>query len=96
MSGRDHDSIDLRLLDNWQRDFPIVRRPFEVIARKEGLDPDEVIDRYRRLERTGTLSRIGAVVRPNTVGASTLAAIASPENDLARIAQIPLAWALAT
>ncbi len=59
------DTIDRRLLDGWQRDFPLEPQPF---ARIGGA--------------LGALGRVGATVRPNTAGASTLAAIAAPDGEL--------------
>jgi len=64
------------LLNRWQRDFPLEPRPFARIAAQcAGLDAPAVLERYRALAAAGALSRIGAVFRPNTVGASTLAAM---------------------
>jgi DNA-binding Lrp family transcriptional regulator len=82
----DHD--DRRLLDEWQRDFPLVPRPFAVIGEQTGLDEDEVIRRYVRLRENGAITRIGATVRPNTIAVSTLAAIAVPENRIEEVAAI--------
>ena len=72
------DPVDIRLLDGWQRAFPLVPRPFARIAAALGLAESEVLARLSRLAGTGAISRLGATVRPNTVGASTLAAIAAP------------------
>ena len=64
------------LLNRWQRDFPLEPRPFARIAEQcAGLDAGAVLEHYRALAATGALSRIGTVFRPNTVGASTLAAM---------------------
>ncbi len=87
------DRLDLFLLDNWQRGLPLEPRPFLAIAAKEGTSEDEVIRRYRSHAAAGRIGRIGAVCRPNTVGASTLAAVAAPgerlEEVAARISAIP-------
>ncbi|MCC0003598.1 MAG: AsnC family transcriptional regulator [Methylobacteriaceae bacterium] len=72
------EETDRRLIDGWQRDFPITPAPFAEIAAALGIAESDVLARLARLSRSGALSRIGAVVRPNTVGASTLAAISAP------------------
>jgi len=72
------DRCDLRLLDGWQRGFPLVLRPFAVIGARLGLSEAETLARLTRLAEAGAISRIGATLRPNVAGASTLAAIASP------------------
>lgn len=82
------DPIDLALLDNWQRDFPICDRPFGVIADRLDLKEPEVIARLRKMAAAGRVSRVGATCAPNTVSASTLAAVAAPENRLGEIAAI--------
>ena len=75
-------SLDRTLLDNYQRDFPLVARPFAVMARQTGASEDAVIARLDHWQRLGTISRVGATVRPNTAGASTLAALTVPEKRL--------------
>ncbi len=77
-----HDTIDRALLDGWQRDFPLNARPFARIGGALSVSEDEVLDRLRRFAAEGALSRVGATLRPNTAGASTLAAVAAPEGEL--------------
>lgn len=78
---------DKRLLDDFQRDFPLVQRPFAEIGARLGLGEDDVIDAYRRLADECKISRIGAVIQPNCVGASTLAAMAVPEDRIENVAR---------
>jgi DNA-binding Lrp family transcriptional regulator len=80
------DAADFELLNGWQRDFPLEPRPFARIAERAGIDAPGVLARYRALVAEGTLSRLGAVFRPNTVGASTLAAMCVPPDALDRVA----------
>lgn len=77
-----------RLLNNYQRNFPLLPAPFEHIAQSLNTDPDTVLKRLRELQKNGAVSRVGAVFRPNTVGVSTLAAIAVPDNLLECVAPI--------
>jgi siroheme decarboxylase len=78
--------LERRLLDSFQCDLPLVTRPYQAIA--DALDASEadVLAALGRLRATGVLSRIGFVVQPNTAGASTLAAMAVPECELAAVA----------
>ena len=82
------DSLDRTLLDGWQRDFPLVPRPFAEIGAKLDIAEAEVLERLRRLSGAGAISRIGATLRPNTAGASTLAAVAAPEFRIDEIAAV--------
>ena len=82
------DALDMRLLDEWQRNFPLTSRPFANLAQRLDLDEADVLTRLTHLSRRAAISRIGAVVRPNSVGVSTLAALAVPEAQLARVARL--------
>lgn len=81
-------SIESRLLNDFQRDFPLVPRPFARIADALGVGEDEVLEGLAALQAAGKVSRVGAVIRPNSVGASTLAALAVPQERLAEVAAI--------
>ena len=80
------DATSYRLLNSWQRDFPLVPRPFTAIAEACALDEEEVIQRFGQLRSRGLIDRIGPVFRPNTAGASTLAAMAVPGERLEAVA----------
>lgn len=82
------DAIDRRLLDDYQRGFPLVARPYAAIARELGIDEGEVLARLARLRDLGAIGRIGAVIRPHSLGASTLAAIAVPPARLDAVAAL--------
>lgn len=82
------DQLDLRLLNEFQQDFPLAERPYAVLGERLGLDEDEVMDRLARLTRGGSVSRVGAVFRPHAVGCSTLAAMAVPEDRLEAVAEL--------
>lgn len=82
------DEIDQRLLNEYQRDLPLVSEPYASIACALGISEAEVISRLARLQNVGAISRIGAVVRPNRVGVSTLAALSVPEHRLLEVAKL--------
>jgi DNA-binding Lrp family transcriptional regulator len=80
--------LDQRLLNDFQRDFPLSPAPYAEIARRLGVTENDVLARLEALTRAGAVSRVGAVVRPNTVGVSTLAAMAVPAVALASVAAL--------
>ncbi len=82
------DPLDHNLLDRWQSDFPLISEPFAVIAERLDLTEGEVLKRLRRLSDAGAISRIGATCRPNTAGASTLAAVSVPEPRIEEVAAV--------
>ena len=74
------------LVNQWQKGFPLSARPYADIARQMGLEEQKVLDMLSELKDKGVLSRVGAVVRPNTVGRSCLVAMEVPRHDLDRVA----------
>ena len=88
VSAPTFDEQERRLLDEYQRDFPLTPRPFADIGRRLGLGEDAVLAGYARLATAGAVSRIGAIVAPQRLGWSTLAAMAVPEERLEEVAEL--------
>jgi len=84
--------LERRLLNDYQRDFPLTPTPYADIARELGVSEAEVLATLTRLQQQGAVSRVGAVLRPNTVGASTLAAMAVPNTELETVAALVSAY----
>lgn len=80
--------VDLRLLNEFQHDFPLVSNPYQVIGERLGLQETEVIDRLHTLQKSGVVSRVGAVLKTGQIGASTLAAMEVPPQDLEHVANL--------
>ncbi len=82
------DEIDRRLLDDYQRDFPLTPAPYATLGQNLGLAEEEVRARLARLHASGAISRVGAVIRPHAVGFSTLAAMEIPAERLEEVAAL--------
>ncbi len=80
------DNLDFKLLNDFQRDFPLIPNPYENVAESLGTSTKELFQRLDTLKNSGAISRIGPVFRPNTVGASTLCAIAVAPEKIESIA----------
>jgi siroheme decarboxylase len=80
--------LERRLLNDFQHDFPLSPMPYADIAQTLGVSEAEVLTALTRLQQQGAVSRVGAVLRPNTVGVSTLAAMAVPPERLGVVAQL--------
>ena len=80
--------LELHLLNDFQRDFPLVPSPFAVIAGRLGVSETEVLETLTRLQACGKVSRVGAIFRPHSIGSSTLAALAVPAGELDEVAQL--------
>ena len=72
----------LAFVNRWQRGFPLEARPFA----RMGIPEDKALATLRSLKQLGVIDRVGPVFRPNTVGASSLAAMSVPPERLAEVA----------
>lgn len=81
-------ALERRLLNDFQRDFPLSATPYADMAEQLGVTEQEVIDSLQKLQEQGAISRVGAVFRPNRIGVSTLAAMAVPAEKLDEVAQL--------
>ena len=80
-------AIHHQLLNEFQRDFPLSPSPYADIAHQLGVTEDEVLIALRELVENQSISRIGAIVPPNSIGVSLLAAMAVPAEQLDEIAE---------
>jgi DNA-binding Lrp family transcriptional regulator len=80
--------LERRLLNDFQHNFPLSPTPYADIAQTLGVSEAEVLTTLTRLQQRGAVSRVGAVLRPNTVGVSTLAAMAVAPERLIEVAQL--------
>ena len=79
-------ALEFALLNRFQRDFPLLSRPFAALARELEVSERSVLDHLQRLQHGGAISRVGAVFRPNAIGASALAALAVAPHRLEAVA----------
>lgn len=80
--------LEFHLLNDFQHGFPLAPAPFGIVAERLGTSETEVLETLDRLQACGKISRVGAVFRPHSIGSSTLAALAVPEEDIDSIAQL--------
>jgi DNA-binding Lrp family transcriptional regulator len=80
------DTFEFRLLNEFQRDFPLCPAPFAELAARLGVAEKVVLGGLEKLRREGKISRVGAVFAPKRIGASTLAAMAVPAERLDAVA----------
>ena len=81
------ETLDFRLLNDFQRDFPLCSAPFAELASRLGVAESAVLRVLEALRREGKVARVGAVFAPKRIGASTLAAMAVPPEKLAAVAE---------
>lgn len=79
--------LEFRLLNEFQRDFPLCPAPFAELACRLGVAERTVLGLLEQLRREGKISRVGAVFSPKRFGASTLAAMAVAPERLAAVAE---------
>ena len=79
-------ALEFRLLNEFQRDFPLCPTPFAELATRLGVGERTVLSELEKLRREGKISRVGAVFAPKRIGASTLAAMAVAPEQLETVA----------
>jgi siroheme decarboxylase len=84
--------LEQQLLNDFQRDLPLVPRPFAAIAEALQIDERTVLQTLQDLQQRGLISRVGPVFAPRRAGISTLAALAVPPQDLETVAELISAY----
>ena len=83
------DSLDRRLLNMIQADFPIAPRPYSALGERLGITEDEVLERVRGLVESGIVRKIGPSFDTIKLGhASTLVAAKVPPERIEEVAGI--------
>lgn len=78
--------LQKQLLNDFQRDFPLSPTPYADIAVQLNVTESEVLQAFQDINDKKFISRIGAIIPPNHIGVSTLAAISVSEDELERVA----------
>lgn len=76
------------LLNDFQHDFPLSPRPFDDIAERLNVETSLVMAAFEKLQACGVISRVGPVIKPNSIGDSILAALQVPEDQLVETARL--------
>ncbi|KEF34054.1 AsnC family transcriptional regulator [Deinococcus sp. RL] len=72
-----------QLLNRIQKDIPIVRRPYQVLAEEVGLTEAEALDNLREVKAAGVLRQVSAIFDTRTLGyQSSLVAAVYDEDQL--------------
>ncbi|MFC6939324.1 Lrp/AsnC family transcriptional regulator [Salinirubellus sp. GCM10025818] len=87
------DRVDRAVVNAFQGGFPVAERPFEPAARalrERGIEvtADELVERVRRLDEEGVLSRFGPLVNAEAIGGTaTLVAMHAPPERFDEVAE---------
>ena len=77
------DTLDRRLLDIIQTDFPLVSRPYAELGRRLGVSEEEALERVRALRARKIIRRLGANFQSAGLGfVSTLCAAKVPQDKM--------------
>lgn len=83
------DDLDRRLINRLQLGLPLVRHPWEQLARELDSNSTELLDRLHELLNEGVLTRFGPMFDIDRLGgAFTLAALAVPEARFESITEL--------
>lgn len=79
-------TLQQRLLENFQHNLPLSPTPYAAMAEQLGVDEAQVIAALNDLRDKKVISRIGPVFKPHRIGTSTLAAMSVAKQDLSATA----------
>jgi len=83
------DEIDLRLLAMVQEEFPLAKRPFQILGEALGISEEETLERIEKLKCDGLIRRIGPIMDLRKLGYSgVLVALKVPEEKADEVAEI--------
>lgn len=80
------DDLSRRLIDRFQHGLPLCAEPYAAMARELDCSETAVLDALALLQQADALSRVGPVFEHSRAGASTLVALAVPEERLEQVA----------
>ncbi len=80
--------LEQHLLNDFQHDMTLSATPYADMAEQLGVNEEEVLQAMQSLQKSGVVSRVGPVFRPNRIGVSTLAAMSVPAEKLECAARI--------
>ncbi|MFR4119314.1 MAG: AsnC family transcriptional regulator [Bilophila wadsworthia] len=83
------DTMDKRILDIIQTDFPLESRPYAIIAERLGITEQEALDRVNALRKSRLIRRLGANFQSAKLGFRHAGAAKVPEDKLTFIAEEP-------
>lgn len=89
VSNMNLDQTDKKILQLIQTDFPIVSRPYQLIAAKVGITEDELLSRLGRMQQKGVIRRLGGLFDSRKLGyTGTLCAMKVPLDDIPLVARV--------
>jgi len=66
------DTVDKKILNTIQEEFPLTKKPFEAIGKQVGISEKEALERIKKLVEKGYIRRIGLVLERKKLGYASL------------------------
>ena len=66
------DTVDKKILNTIQEEFPLTKKPFEAIGKQVGISEKEALERIKKLTEKGYIRRIGLVLERKKLGYTSL------------------------
>ncbi len=83
------DEVDRDILNQLQRGFPIAEQPYKLAAEQLNIEEEELLQRLQSMLDDGVLTRFGPMFHAERMGGGlSLVAMAIPEHDFERVADI--------
>lgn len=82
------DEIDKKILNRVQSDFPLQKRPFEVLGEELGVKEDVLISRVENLVEEGIIRRVAPIINSREIGmVGTLVAVKVSDEKIEDVAE---------
>jgi len=87
-------AIEVKIVQELQKNLPLVSKPYEEIATGLGITEEELLDKIKAMKEKGYIRRLGAALRHREVGIAANAMIVweIPEEDCERIGKAVAAF----
>lgn len=81
--------LEKQIVKELQNNLPLVKRPFKEVARRLGMEEQELLDKIEEFKKRGILRRFGATVKHQRLGfvANAMIVWDIPEDEVIRAGQ---------
>jgi len=87
-------AIDIKIVQELQKNLPLVSRPYQEIATRIGITEEELLDKIRFMKEEGYIRRVGAALRHREVGiaANAMIVLEVPDEECEEVGKVLAAF----
>jgi len=87
-------AVDIKIVQELQKNLPLVSRPYQEIAARIGITEEELLDKIRFMKEEGYIRRVGAALRHREVGiaANAMIVLEVPDEECEEVGKVLAAF----